>query len=105
MNTIREKLVVEPERYEFSAPPIHQFALRAASSSRFLALGSPCWQWLRERWSRRDRPGSNSFHDEELPREITSWLHVGEDGIVTGFTGKTEIWAEHSYFDFANHRG
>lgn len=36
-------------------------------------------------------PGSPSFHGEELPKEIASWLHIGEDGAVTGFTGKAEM--------------
>src|SRR5207245_9296737 len=36
-------------------------------------------------------PGSRTFHNEELPKEITSWLHIGEDGVVTGFTGKAEM--------------
>jgi len=36
-------------------------------------------------------PGHRSFHNEELPKDISAWLHVGEDGSVTGFTGKAEI--------------
>src|SRR6266513_3729242 len=36
-------------------------------------------------------PGSRAFHNEELPKEISAWLHVGEDGSITGFTGKAEI--------------
>src|SRR5262249_48357406 len=27
----------------------------------------------------------------ELPKEISSWLHIGEDGRVTVFTGKVEV--------------
>ena len=30
-------------------------------------------------------------HSDELPKEITAWLHIGEDGGVTAFTGKVEI--------------
>src|SRR2546421_2102213 len=36
-------------------------------------------------------PGHRSFHNEDLPKDISAWLHVGEDGGVTGFTGKAEI--------------
>src|SRR5438094_9690946 len=36
-------------------------------------------------------PGNRSFQNEELPKDIGAWLHVGEDGSVTGFTGKAEI--------------
>src|SRR5262249_57123647 len=28
---------------------------------------------------------------QSLPQDIGSWLHVGEDGIVTAFTGKVEV--------------
>src|SRR5262249_49119084 len=27
----------------------------------------------------------------QLPKEITSWLHIGDDGAVTAFTGKVEV--------------
>src|SRR4051794_10543696 len=27
----------------------------------------------------------------ERPREIAAWLHIGEDGAITGFTGKVEV--------------
>jgi isoquinoline 1-oxidoreductase len=36
-------------------------------------------------------PGPHGFHNEELPKEIGAWLHIGEDGTVTGFAGKAEI--------------
>jgi isoquinoline 1-oxidoreductase len=36
-------------------------------------------------------PGPHGFHPEELPKEIGAWLHIGEDGTVTGFAGKAEI--------------
>jgi nicotinate dehydrogenase subunit B len=92
MSTIPEKLVLEPERYEFSAPPIHQFALARREFFKILGAGIAVLAVAqRALVAQETGPGSNSFHDEELPREITSWLHVGDDGIVTGFTGKTEI--------------
>jgi isoquinoline 1-oxidoreductase len=36
-------------------------------------------------------PSPHGFHNEELPKEIGAWLHIGEDGTVTGFAGKAEI--------------
>jgi nicotinate dehydrogenase subunit B len=92
MTTIREKLVIEPERYEFSGPPIYQFEL--ARREFFKVLGAGIVIFLvakRVLVAQETGPGSSSFHDEELPKEITSWLHVGEDATVTGFTGKVEI--------------
>ena len=35
--------------------------------------------------------GARRTSEDDAPREITSWLHIGEDGVVTAFTGKVEI--------------
>ena len=35
--------------------------------------------------------GAREFHGDEAPKDITSWLHIGENGGVTAFTGKVEI--------------
>ena len=35
--------------------------------------------------------GTRQNHSDELPEEITAWLHIGEDGKVTAFTGKVEM--------------
>ena len=29
--------------------------------------------------------------DESLPNEIAAWLHIGESGAVTVYTGKVEV--------------
>jgi isoquinoline 1-oxidoreductase len=29
--------------------------------------------------------------DQDQPKDISSWLHIGDDGIVTVFTGKVEV--------------
>jgi CO/xanthine dehydrogenase Mo-binding subunit len=31
------------------------------------------------------------FREHELPREVSAWVHIGEDGKVTVFTGKVEV--------------
>ena len=28
---------------------------------------------------------------EPLPQQVSAWLHIGEDGMVTAFTGKVEV--------------
>jgi nicotinate dehydrogenase subunit B len=92
MKTMREKLVFEPERYEFSGRPIYHFELARREFFKILGAGiAVCIVAKRSLAAQETGPGSSSFHDEELPREITSWLHVGENGVVTGFTGKVEI--------------
>jgi CO/xanthine dehydrogenase Mo-binding subunit len=32
-----------------------------------------------------------AFREHELPKDLAAWLHIGEDGRITGFTGKVEI--------------
>jgi nicotinate dehydrogenase subunit B len=92
MNTTRERLVAEPERYEFSALPIHQFELARREFFKILGAGIAVFAVAKDALAAQETaPGSPSFHSEELPKEITSWLHVGEDGTVTGFTGKAEM--------------
>jgi len=92
MNTVRQSSAAEPERFEFSAAPLHKFDLARREFFKFLGAGVAVFLVAKDALAAQETPpGSRSFHNEELPKEITSWLHVGEDGIVTGFTGKAEM--------------
>ena len=87
-----EKFVGEPERYEFQAAPIHQFELGRRDFFKLLGAGIAVFAMAKDAAATQETaPGSKSFHGEELPKNISAWLHVGEDGSVTGFTGKAEI--------------
>ena len=84
--------VAEPERYEFSADPIHQFELARRDFFKILGAGIAVFVVAKDALAGQETaPGHRSFHGEELPKEISSWLHIGEDGVVTGFTGKAEM--------------
>ena len=91
MSNPTEKFFVEPERYEFTALPIHQFDLARRDFFKLLGAGIAVFAVAQDALAQETAPGHRSFHGEELPKEITSWLHVGEDGMVTGFTGKAEM--------------
>ena len=92
MSTMKERFAPEPERYEFSAAPMHQFELARRDFFKVLGAGIAVFVVAKEALPAQETAaGSRSFHNEELPKEITSWLHVGEDGVVTGFTGKAEM--------------
>jgi len=92
MSNIKESFVPEPERYEFQAAPLHQFELARRDFFKILGAGITVFVVTKDGLaSQETAPGSRSFHSEELPKEITSWLHIGEDGVVTGFTGKAEM--------------
>jgi nicotinate dehydrogenase subunit B len=92
MSARAEKFVAEPERYEFQAAPIHQLELARRDFFKLLGAGIAVFAIARDApASQETAPPSRSFHGEELPKDISAWLHIGEDGSVTGFTGKAEI--------------
>jgi isoquinoline 1-oxidoreductase len=92
MNALKQNFIPEPERFEFSAVPIYKFDLARREFFKLLGAGIAVFVVAKDSLAAQETaPGSRSFHNEELPKEITSWLHVGEDGVVTGFTGKAEM--------------
>jgi nicotinate dehydrogenase subunit B len=92
MNSVRQNFTAEPERFEFSVAPVHKFDLARREFFKVLGAGIAVFVVAKDGLAAQETaPGSRSFHNEELPKEITSWLHVGEDGVVTGFTGKAEV--------------
>jgi len=92
MSNIQQKFFPEPERYEFSAVPVHQFELARRDFFKILGAGIAVFAIAKDALAAQETaPGHRSFHNEELPKDINAWLHVGEDGSITGFTGKAEI--------------
>jgi CO/xanthine dehydrogenase Mo-binding subunit len=92
MSDIEMKSPLEPERYEFRAAPIHQLELARRDFFKLLGAGIAVFAIAKDAMAVQETaPGHRSFHSEELPKDISAWLHVGEDGTVTGFTGKAEI--------------
>jgi len=92
MSKAGEQVLVEPERYEFRALPMHQFALERRDFCKLLGAGLAVFAVAKDLSAKQETaPGPHGFHNEELPKEIGAWLHIGEDGMVTGFAGKAEI--------------
>src|SRR5437899_2366931 len=92
MINVERKLFVEPERYEFTAASIHQFDLARRDFFKILGAGIAVFAVAKDgAGAQETAPGHRSFRNEELPKDISAWLQVGEDGSVTGFTGKAEI--------------
>src|SRR6266581_5194678 len=92
MNNVEGKFFIEPERYEFVAAPFHQFELARRDFFKILGAGIVVFAIVKDAMAAQETaPGHRSFHNEELPKDISAWLHIGEDGGVTGFTGKAEI--------------
>jgi nicotinate dehydrogenase subunit B len=84
---------IEVERYELSAPPQYHFELQRRDFFKALGAGLLVACVLKDAFAFQESGGGRrrGFGEEALPREISAWLHVGEDGTVTGYTGKVEI--------------
>ena len=81
---------IEPERYEFRSPSFHQFELARRDFFKILGAGIAVFAVAKNATGQETAPGPH-IQPPQLPKEITSWLHIGEDGKVTVFTGKVEV--------------
>ncbi len=83
-------LVIEPERYEFNSSPAYHFEfdrrafLKTLGGGLLVVCVMPS-AGAQESGARRINRG------EQLPTAVSSWLHIGENGAVTVFTGKVEM--------------
>ena len=81
---------LEPERYELTAPPRYRFEVDRREFFKFLGAGIlivSVWKGAHGQESGSDK----AARGESLPKEIGAWLHIGEDGTVTAYTGKAEL--------------
>ena len=91
MSATREtKTVLEPERYELRALPVHLFAMDRRDFMRAIGGGIAVLLVAKEALALQESGGRPGMR-EDMPREINAWLHIAQDGGVTVFTGKVEI--------------
>ena len=92
MSSSWNKFTPEPERCEFREAPLHCFALNRRDFFKFFGAGIMVFAAAKDALALQESGGAaRQNHSDELPKEITAWLHIGEDGSVTAFTGKVEI--------------
>lgn len=96
-------VMIEPERYELTAPRFaqversfeHSLELGRRDFFRLMGAGVAVFLVLRDdAWGQRGEPGGGrgfGFGREPLPQNIGAWLHIGETGEVTVYTGKAEM--------------
>ena len=83
---------LEPERYELYQGPSYRFDLdrrdffKAVGGGIVVVLTLPEARALQESGGGR-QPASS----RQTPSELAGWLHIGEDGAVTVYTGKVEV--------------
>ncbi|HEU4752748.1 MAG TPA: molybdopterin cofactor-binding domain-containing protein, partial [Armatimonadota bacterium] len=80
----------EPERYELAADPLHRFALDRREFFKLVGGGIAVFLLL-DGATAQESGGRRGGGGRALPQEIGAWLHIGEDGQVTVYTGKVEV--------------
>src|SRR5579863_2907786 len=81
-----EANMLEVERYELFATPAYHFDLERRDF--FKLLGGGVVLLLALDHSAAAQESGRGGRGQGLPQDISAWLHIGEDGIVTVFTGK-----------------
>jgi nicotinate dehydrogenase subunit B len=82
---------LEPERYELTEPPRYHFELDRREFFKFLGAGVLIVCVLKDAGAFQESGVDHGAHGNSLPKEIGAWLHIGEDGRVTVYTGKVEV--------------
>jgi nicotinate dehydrogenase subunit B len=87
---MHDRISIEPERYELSAAPLYRFDLDRRDFFKFLGAGLLVVSVLR-RTEAQESGGARRRTDDSLPKEINAWMHIGDGGKVTVYTGKAEM--------------
>jgi nicotinate dehydrogenase subunit B len=82
---------LEPERYELHLPSSVIFEANRRDFFRFMGAGVLflCTASKSSAFQESGRGRANS--EDNLPQQIDAWLHIGENGNFTAFTGKVEV--------------
>ena len=84
------QISLEPERYELTAAPSYRFDLDRREFFKFLGAGVLVVSVLKPAVAAQESGGGRQGR-RDLPKDINAWLHLGEDGTVTVYTGKVEM--------------
>jgi nicotinate dehydrogenase subunit B len=85
---------IEPERYELRERPNYQFELDRRDFLKALG-GGILICYLLDSAEAQQQPGGRrrggGGGGQGAPQDIGAWLHIGEDGQITVYTGKAEV--------------
>jgi CO/xanthine dehydrogenase Mo-binding subunit len=83
---------IEIERYELAAGPAYNFSHHRRTFFKLLGSGIVIACVVREAVAQQESGrGGNRGGGARRPQNLGAWLHIGEDGLVTVFTGKAEV--------------
>src|SRR5262249_23763192 len=83
------QIEIEAERYELHDPPAFHFEVDRRDFCKI--LGGGIFIALSVGRVSGQESGGGRRGQQAAPKEIGAWLHIGEDGAVTVFTGKVEV--------------
>jgi CO/xanthine dehydrogenase Mo-binding subunit len=86
-----QQVALEPERYELRSGLPYRFDLARRDFFKFLGAGVLVIFALKPIALAQESGGNRRQRGESLPKEIDAWLHIGENGTVTVYTGKVEV--------------
>jgi len=86
---------LEPERYELREEPAYQFELDRRDFLKTLGGGILVFYLLDDVEAQPPgggrRRGGGGGGAQNVPQDIGAWLHIGEDGQISVYTGKAEV--------------
>ena len=85
------EIPIEPERYELRAAAPYRFDLDRREFFKFLGAGLVVVSVLKTAAIAQESGGNRQRRGESLPNDIDAWLHIGENGKITVYTGKVEV--------------
>lgn len=80
---------LEPERYELRESPLYSFDFDRRAFFRLLGAGFVVVGFLERAGAQES--GRGGGRRANVPQDLGAWIHIGESGTVSGFTGKTEV--------------
>jgi CO/xanthine dehydrogenase Mo-binding subunit len=83
--------MLEAERYELFEGPAYRFALERRDFFKLLGGGLVFLFMCDDPASAQESGRGRARGGEQLPQTVGGWLHIGEDGAITVFTGKVEM--------------
>lgn len=80
----------EPERYELHSSSVI-FETDRRDFFKFLGAGIFIICAASKTPALQESGGGRRNNEDNLPQQIDAWLHIGENGSITAFTGKVEV--------------
>jgi nicotinate dehydrogenase subunit B len=91
MSVAPETFTPEPERYELRSKALHHFNLQRRDFFKIMGAGIAIFTVAANAVTAQESGDRRQHRDDDQPKDISSWLHIDEDGMVIVFTGKVEV--------------